>query len=262
MANYLLLAGLGLLYCAGTAIYRLYLSPLAHVPGPRIAALTSWYCAYHDMIRGGRYTHVVESMHQKYGPIVRIMPGVLHVNDPSFVDELYPAQSPSQPRERPWTILNLFVDHYSSMATGPHDLHRRRRAVLSKFFSQRNVRALMGVINTTLADLLTRMEAVAQGEEGEGVLTMSPALRAATKDVIQLYAFGDGDKCLDAEDFNDAMFRVLSPERAVHVGVHLHWLPQAMSKLPENVLKKIDPHLIAFIDWLKVSATVIAGKKR
>jgi hypothetical protein len=36
-------AALVLLYLIGGAVYRLYLSPLAKFPGPKLAALTLWY---------------------------------------------------------------------------------------------------------------------------------------------------------------------------------------------------------------------------
>lgn len=33
-----------LLYCViAGAIYRLYFSPISHIPGPKLAALTFWY---------------------------------------------------------------------------------------------------------------------------------------------------------------------------------------------------------------------------
>lgn len=49
------------------AVYRLYLGPLASVPGPKLAALTGWYETYFDCWRRGRYWVEVEKMHEKYG---------------------------------------------------------------------------------------------------------------------------------------------------------------------------------------------------
>ena len=49
------------------AFYRLYLSPLAKFPGPKLAALTLWYEFYYDVIKGGKYTWVIAKMHERYG---------------------------------------------------------------------------------------------------------------------------------------------------------------------------------------------------
>jgi hypothetical protein len=49
------------------AFWRLYLSPVAKFPGPKLAAVTFWYEFYHDVVRGGQYVYEVERMHQKYG---------------------------------------------------------------------------------------------------------------------------------------------------------------------------------------------------
>ena len=46
---------------------RLYLSPLAKFPGPKLAALTFWYEFYFDVIQRGRYTWEIGQMHDKYG---------------------------------------------------------------------------------------------------------------------------------------------------------------------------------------------------
>jgi hypothetical protein len=49
------------------AIYRLYFSPLAKFPGPKLAALTLWYEFYYDVIKRGKFTWKIQQMHQKYG---------------------------------------------------------------------------------------------------------------------------------------------------------------------------------------------------
>lgn len=49
------------------AINRLFFSPLAGFPGPKIAALTDWYEFYYDFFRHGKYIFEIEKMHEKYG---------------------------------------------------------------------------------------------------------------------------------------------------------------------------------------------------
>ena len=56
-----------LLYLGFLAIYRLYLSPIARFPGPRLAALSLWYEFYHDVVRGGQYCFKINELHDQYG---------------------------------------------------------------------------------------------------------------------------------------------------------------------------------------------------
>lgn len=48
-------------------VYQLCLSPLSAVPGPKLAAITSLYAFYHDVLRGGQYVWVIQEMHERYG---------------------------------------------------------------------------------------------------------------------------------------------------------------------------------------------------
>jgi hypothetical protein len=54
-------------YIASIVIYRLYLSPIAHFPGPRLAALTVMYEFYWEAIRHGQFTFHIGELHKKYG---------------------------------------------------------------------------------------------------------------------------------------------------------------------------------------------------
>ncbi len=60
-------------YTIGGAIYRLYFSPIAGFPGPKLAALTLWYEFYHDVVRRGQFIYEVRKMHDKYGPFLLLL---------------------------------------------------------------------------------------------------------------------------------------------------------------------------------------------
>jgi len=57
------------LYLALILIYRLYFHPLSRFPGPKIAAATKWYEAYHDLRpdRPGTFYKIMQQMHSTYG---------------------------------------------------------------------------------------------------------------------------------------------------------------------------------------------------
>ena len=95
------------LYLVGFVVTQLYLHPLSRFPGPRIAAVTRWYEFYQDVICDGGYVKYYPMLHKKLGwssipeesqmpcsltfhpagPIVRIAPNHLHINDPEFYNE-------------------------------------------------------------------------------------------------------------------------------------------------------------------------------
>lgn len=74
-------------YLIVLVVYRLYFSPLAKFPGPKLAAFTSWYEFYHDVIRHGKYTFEIADMHKVYGAgVVKFGGGYANTNfqDRSF----------------------------------------------------------------------------------------------------------------------------------------------------------------------------------
>ena len=56
------------IYLVSLAVYRLYLSPIAKFPGPRLAALTQWIEAYHELKKpGGQFCWQYRKWHEKCG---------------------------------------------------------------------------------------------------------------------------------------------------------------------------------------------------
>ena len=54
------------------SLYRLLFHPLARVPGPKAAAVSNAWLAWH--VRNGRARELGKSLHRKYGPVVRVGP--------------------------------------------------------------------------------------------------------------------------------------------------------------------------------------------
>lgn len=60
-----------LLWSAGLCVYRLYFSPLAKIPGDRLAAISGWVETYYDVFQGGQLIFKLADWHAKYGePLV------------------------------------------------------------------------------------------------------------------------------------------------------------------------------------------------
>ena len=49
------------------AVRRLFFSNIAHIPGPKLAALTSWYEFYYDVVKPGQYVWKIKDLHREYG---------------------------------------------------------------------------------------------------------------------------------------------------------------------------------------------------
>ncbi len=62
-----ILTSLAFLYLVALGVYRLYFSPSARFPGPKLAALTYWYEFYYDVWLEGQYTWKIRDLHNKYG---------------------------------------------------------------------------------------------------------------------------------------------------------------------------------------------------
>ncbi|KAK2030379.1 oxoglutarate/iron-dependent oxygenase [Colletotrichum zoysiae] len=243
-ASPILTAGVGLaLYLFGLAIYRLYLHPLARFPGPKIAALTVLYEFYFDGIQRGRYTFEIQRMHEKYGPIIRISPDELHVNEPSFIDELY-AGGGKKRDKYPYFSAQFGIPE-SVFGTPSHDLHRLRRGALNRFFSKSSVNRLEPVIHTAIEKLISQLRTHA----GSGnPVAINMAFSCVTTDVVTEYAFAKSYNFLDSPTFEPNF------HRAIIAGTDMGpwfkqfpWLITLMNRLPQNLVMRINPEAAIYV---------------
>ncbi|KAK2055853.1 cytochrome P450 [Colletotrichum caudatum] len=233
---------LPLAYFLYLTVSRLFLSPIAHFPGPKLAAWTYWYEFWYDVVAEPEYTFKIGRLHEKYGPIIRINPDEIHIADPDFYDTVY-AGSGRKRDKWDWITRSFGVDE-SLIGTLGHDEHRVRRAALSPYFSKQSVRALQPLVDRNMAILLRRL--------GEFATTGTPlklddAFAALTNDIVEYYAFGRSENRLTAPDF-DPSFRdaMLQGGKAGHVLKHFPLLMDALRKLPDSLLLKLSPAMGAY----------------
>ncbi|OTA93459.1 hypothetical protein M434DRAFT_21441 [Hypoxylon sp. CO27-5] len=75
LSGALVVALAGAFYWLGWCIYCIWFHPLAKYPGPRLAAISEIWFIWSWTT--GRYPHILEEAHRKYGNIVRIAPNEL-----------------------------------------------------------------------------------------------------------------------------------------------------------------------------------------
>ncbi|KAI0475699.1 cytochrome P450 [Xylariaceae sp. FL0804] len=188
------------LYYLTLAVYRLYLHPLARYPGPKLAAVSRWYEGYYDLYQSGQYTFKIAEMHRKYGPIIRISPHELHVNDASFFDTLYNRQ------EGIWHKYDWSVDAFATKGaiiwTADHTLHKNRRLPLSPFFSKAKVSNQQDMIMRHVQRLSDRLSGFAASQK---TVDVGAAFTAFVRDVVNEYIFGKHYDDLGKEDFDPGM---------------------------------------------------------
>jgi hypothetical protein len=184
----------------------------------------------------------------RQGPIVRINPYELHVNDPNFYDTVYAGGGKKRDK---WSwFVRLYGMDDGALATVDHDLHRVRRAAINPFFSKSNVRKLENIIQLKASKVLDYMIAL---EDTGKPLTLTHLYGAFTSDVIVEYAFGESHNNLGKDNLNDKFFQMMGSIH--HIGPaakQFGWLLPILLSIPEWITSRLDPGMAAFAEMQNV----------
>lgn len=201
--------------------YRLYLSPLAQFPGPRLAAVTGFYETSYDVVQNGQFTWQIERLHQKYGPVVRIKPWELHVKDPDYYNTLYAGPTKKRNKDSWFSFLGW---PQSIFSTEGHALHRVRRSVLGQFFTKRAILDLVPVVQTNIQSLSRHFR---RAQSGHDTLELHAAFLCFASDTLSQHAFGvrNGFHSLEEEQISSTWkTKVNSCFELVQLARHFPWI--------------------------------------
>ncbi|SPO05572.1 related to cytochrome P450 CYP3/CYP5/CYP6/CYP9 subfamilies [Cephalotrichum gorgonifer] len=228
-------------YLGSLAVYRLYFSPLAKFPGPKLAALSNWYEFYYDVIREGDFTWQIKKLHEKYGPIVRITPTELHIDDPEYYHELYARGSGR--RDKYHYFSGRFGYASDTFSTVGHDLHRNRRKAISPFFSIAKIADFQPVIRAKVDKLCDKLDGYASNEGS--VVPLSSAWMALTTDIISEYSFAKSYDQLSSPDFEETLHEALVAIYVTgHFALHFSVVFPILDILPEWLVKRAKPEIM------------------
>ncbi|KAF2105872.1 cytochrome P450 family protein [Lophiotrema nucula] len=239
-------------------IYRLYFSPIANFPGPKLAAVTSLYEFYFNFVKNGKYVFEVERLHKRYGPIVRVNPHELSVSDADFYDKLYVSGS-----VRSTENYNHFVEGIdfqgSHFLTTPHDLHRARRKPLEPYFSRLGIMQFESNIIELVENFLKRFNKL----EGSGtVIRLDHAMLCFTGDVISRVCCDDPTYLLDDENFSANWYESLHTIiKSMPLLEGFPWIIRLVRYIPESILLWADPRSQLFNDWRTMAENHILKAK-
>ncbi|CAN9285974.1 unnamed protein product [Alternaria alternata] len=233
-----------MLFGIGLAIYRIYLSPLASIPGDRLAALTGWYETYYEVVKDGHFFRVINDMHSRYGPIVRIGPNEVHFDDQEFIDTLYP--NAGRKTDKPAFVALRAGTPGSIVATEKHDVHRQRRNALSSFFSSASVRRMEPSLRDHVERMLARIHDLGRRHE---IVELHHIMIACASDVITLHAFDESFRFLDQPDFGRSYFAASGVLLDMtHIFAAMPWMASLAVSMPGWLAKAMNPALSQFVD--------------
>ncbi|KAL3295061.1 cytochrome P450 [Colletotrichum asianum] len=183
-------------YAIARVAYNIFLHPLRHHPGPKLAASSDLYYAW--MIVGGQpHKHIAE-LHAQYGPVVRIAPAQLSYTDPSAWKDIFGHRKQGQAEHSKDPIFH--APFRGNIIGADRDDHRRFRRFLSHGFSAQAMMNQQPLITQYVDLLIQRLHENAEG--GTRKLDMVSWYNWCTFDIISDLAFGEPFGCLQNSDYH------------------------------------------------------------
>jgi len=192
-ATFTLLTALLLIYIF-TLLYTFFTSPLRHIPGPSHTLLTRLPLK-HAIITGRRIFHI-DTLHQRYGPLVRISPSEISVADPEaftqihrvgskFTKSIWYQQFTNFPKAGVFTMLD------------PRE-HGPRRRLLSRPFSRTHlVEHWERIVKEKVKLCVAKIRRDAEGGGRAEVLNWWMLLAS---DISAHLAFGESFRMVETEE--------------------------------------------------------------
>ncbi|KAI1106419.1 putative cytochrome P450 [Jackrogersella minutella] len=174
--------------------YTILNSPLAKVPGPWYTKWTLNVQNFHQL--RGRRPAWVHALHQEYGPIVRVGPKQVSIQDPKATQQIYRLKN--EFHKSPW-YTDLIPGLPNVFSTIDIDYHRRHRRLLASEISDTGLMIHKPTIDSKVRLAVQRM--AEEMEERGAADVYRWALYLATDVIVEL-SFGSSFEMLEKKTEN------------------------------------------------------------
>ena len=241
-------------------IYQIYFHPLAHIKGPLIPKLTPLWLYYHSYV--GDESSVIDRLHKRYGPVLRIAPNEVDISDGAALGPIYSEKGGFR---KTLCYRNFDIDGHQTLFSTLDAAHRavRAKAVIS-MFSTANVRKDGGAIIESCVDkLVARLKQAAQTKKRVNLLHLG---RALATDTVTGYLFGKSFETLN-EEVDDSISVGAFVDTFVAVGRFFYWpawwfqiLEMFSEKMASKKEKQEIGHSMSGVDQFVENVVTAASK--
>lgn len=165
-------------------LYRIFLHPLAKVPGPLIAKLTSLWHVGHAWLGDDGAT--LQILHRKYGKVVRIRPNTVDIADGAALGPIY-VDKGGFPKTSDYH--NFYVDGYPTIFSTSDPAYRATRAKpVAQLFSVAAIRRDSGRLHDCVERFVQRLQR-RKSDSKDGLVDLQEPARTLGFDVLASYLF-------------------------------------------------------------------------
>ncbi|KAK3317082.1 cytochrome P450 76C2 [Apodospora peruviana] len=165
--------GVTVLFLVAIIIYRLFLHPLARVPGPRLASVSNIWHAYYA--RNGCMLELGKTLHRTYGPVVRVGPNEVWFNSKDAFKEIYSAGSGYEKSDfylatalnKPaldWRLGLHFPDTLDLLSEFDIKRYRLQRRLIGPVYQTSNMKKFESAIDIVINNAIDHIKALKGAE--------------------------------------------------------------------------------------------------
>ncbi|RAH76706.1 cytochrome P450 [Aspergillus japonicus CBS 114.51] len=151
-------------YALCRTIYLLCFHPLANYPGPRLAAVSNLWYAYHWL--SGRYPWAIERVLEEYGDVVRIAPNELVFMKPEAQVDILMSGTKNRPTFIKTDFQHIGGKHAGIAADPDVEKHRAVRKMLAPAFNPRALKEQEPALHEHIDRFIQRLRELGTAERG------------------------------------------------------------------------------------------------